>query len=72
MANDNEPISAVALSPTPEKRSFVTRVLPYITRTTITIAPALESALGVLAPEKATQLRDIVLMLPPGSGDLVN
>jgi hypothetical protein len=63
-------------SPLPEKRSFLktafTAVRPFLNRTTLVIALSLASAFGVVAPEKATQLRDIVMMLPQGTGDLVN
>lgn len=67
-----EPALTISTPSTHCKRNIVTRVAPYINRTTITIVLALASAFGIIAPEKATQLRDIVLMLPAGSGHLVN
>lgn len=61
---------------TPEKTSALKSAFkaarPFLNRTTLVIALSLASAFGVLAPERATQLRDVVMMLPQGTGDLVN
>ena len=56
----------------PVQRSFIKAVLPYLNRTTFGILLALATTFGIVAPERATQLRDIVMMLPAGTGDLFN
>ncbi len=55
------------------KVASVLKAIPhYVNRTTLSIALGLAATFGFVAPDTATKLRDIVLMLPGGTGDLFN
>ncbi|MBB5715838.1 hypothetical protein [Sphingomonas aerophila] len=60
------------------KRSVLSRIgsvvkaaKPHINWTTLAIALALASTFGLVAPDTATKLRDVVALLPSSTGDLV-
>ncbi|MBB5709453.1 hypothetical protein [Sphingomonas xinjiangensis] len=83
MANEVETVPATELSPTSAKPSLLKKVgrvakkvLPLMNKTTLSIVLSLAVGFGVVAPEKATGIRNDVLeplsQLAPVIDALVN